>query len=66
MAESAVGQLKDVPGTVTGTLRSKPLLALGVAVSVLAIVVLIEILYPGAITGKIRKAFNMVGIKGAA
>jgi len=65
MAEGAVAQLKDVPGTIGGTVRSKPFLAVGVMVGVLVIVLLVEAFKPGLITGPIRKALRAVGVSNA-
>ena len=66
MAEGVVAQVKEGVTAPAKALRSKPLMALTVALVAVSIVVLIEIFKPGLITGKIRKAFGMVGIKGAA
>jgi drug/metabolite transporter superfamily protein YnfA len=66
MAETVVAQLKEGPGDVLRTVKNKPFTALVVGVIVLALVVLLEIFFPGAITGRIRALFGMVGIKGAA
>lgn len=66
MAEAVTTQLKEGATAPVKALRSKPIAALTTALVVLSVVVLIEIFYPGAITGRIRKVFNMVGVKGAA
>ncbi len=65
MAEGAVAQLKDVPGTIGGTARRKPFLAIGVMVGVLVIVLLIEAFKPGLITGPIRKGLRAIGVSSA-
>ncbi len=66
MAEGIVAQAKEAPGDVVKTVKNKPVTALVVGLITLAIVVLIEIFFPGAITGRIRAVFNMAGIKGKA
>ncbi len=66
MAEGAVTQLKEGVAAPLKGLKSKPIAALVTALVVVSVVVLIEIFYPGAITGRVRKVFNMVGVKGAA
>lgn len=63
MSESVTTQIKEVPGTVVGTLRRTPVLALGVMFSVLLIVLLIEAYKPGLITNPIRKLLGVVGVK---
>lgn len=65
MAE-VVTQIKEGAGAPIAALKSKPVAALVTALVVVSMVVLIEIFYPGAITGRIRRAFSAVGIKGAA
>lgn len=66
MAEGVVAQIKEGPKDVLNTVKHKPVTALVVGIIVLALVVLIEIFYPGAITGRIRAMFNAVGVKGKA
>lgn len=66
MAESVVKQVTSAPAEVVATVKRTPVTAVVVALIAVSAVVLIEIFYPGAITGKIRRAFGMVGIKGAA
>jgi hypothetical protein len=65
MAESVVTQVKEGAKDIVKAPFHKPVMALTVALLVTSIVVLIEIFAPGAITGRIRKLFGMVGIKGA-
>jgi hypothetical protein len=66
MAEGVVSQIKEGPGDVIKTVRHKPFTAIVVGFITLALVVLLEIFYPGVITGRIRNLFGMVGVKGAA
>lgn len=66
MAEAVTTQLKEGATEPFKALRSKPIMALTAALVIVSIVVLIEIFKPGLITGKIRKVFGMVGVKGAA
>jgi hypothetical protein len=66
MAEGVVAQVKEAPGDIVKTVKHKPITALVIATITLALVVLIEIFFPGAITGRIRGLFNMVGVKGKA
>lgn len=66
MAESVTTQVTEAPKDVIKTVKSKPVTALVIALITVSAVVLIEIFFPGAITGRIRNAFNMVGIKGKA
>ena len=66
MAEGVVAQAKEAPGDVIKTVKDKPVTALVVGVIVLALVVLLEIFFPGVITGRIRAMFNAVGVKGKA
>ncbi len=63
MSESVVTQVKEVPGTVVGTLRRTPVLAIGVMFMVLLIVLLIEAYKPGLITNPVRKVLGIVGVK---
>jgi hypothetical protein len=66
MAEGVVAQVKEGPGDVLKTVKSKPITALVIGFIVLSLVVLIELFKPGALTGPIRKMFGMVGITGKA
>jgi Flp pilus assembly pilin Flp len=66
MAEGIVAQAKEGVGDVTHTVTKKPVTALVVALIAVSLVVLIEIFFPGAITGRIRSMFNAVGVKGKA
>ena len=66
MAEGVVAQAKEGATDVAKTIKDKPITALVVALIVTSLVVLIEIFFPGAITGRIRAMFNMVGVKGKA
>jgi len=63
MAESVATQIKEVPGTVVGTLRRTPVLAIGVMFAVLLIVLLIEAYKPGLITNPVRRVLGIVGVK---
>lgn len=63
MAEGVVAQVKDIPGTVVGTVRKTPVLAIGVMFSVLLIVLLIEAYKPGLLTNPVRKVLGIVGVK---
>lgn len=63
MAESVITQVKEVPGTVVGTLRRTPVLAIGVMFTVLLIVLLIEAYKPGLITNPVRRVLGIVGVK---
>lgn len=63
MSESVATQVKDIPGTVVGTLRRTPVLAIGVMFAVLFIVLLIEAYKPGLITNPVRKLLGVVGVK---
>lgn len=65
MAE-VITQVKEAPGDILKTVKGKPVTALVIGLIVLSLVVLIEIFFPGAITGRIRAVFNMVGVKGKA
>lgn len=65
MAEAVLEQVKDIPKTLLNTTKKTPVLAIGVAVSVLVIVLLIEAWKPGLITGPIRSGLNKLGIKTA-
>jgi hypothetical protein len=64
MAEGVVAQIKEGPGDVVSTVKNKPVTALVVALIAVSLVVLIELFFPGAITGRIRSMFNAVGVKG--
>ena len=64
MAESVVKQVTEAPGDVLKTVKTKPVTALVVGLIAVSLVVLIEIFYPGAITGRVRSLFNMAGVKG--
>jgi RsiW-degrading membrane proteinase PrsW (M82 family) len=64
MAEGIVAQAKEAPGDIAHTVKHKPVTALVIAVITLSLVVLLEIFFPGAITGRIRAMFNAVGVKG--
>lgn len=66
MTEGVVAQAKEGVGDVVKTVKNKPITALVVALISVSLVVLIEIFYPGAITGRIRAVFNMAGVKGKA
>jgi hypothetical protein len=66
MAEGVVAQIKEGPGDVVSTVKNKPVTALVVALIAVSLVVLIELFFPGAITGRIRSMFNAVGVKGKA
>lgn len=65
MSEGPIKQLEDVPKTLVNTAKGKPFMAIGVAVSVLVIVLIIEAWKPGLITGPIRSGLNKLGIKTA-
>jgi hypothetical protein len=66
MAEGIVAQAKEGLGDVVKTPTKKPVTALVVALVTVSVVVLIEIFFPGAITGRIRNMFAMAGVKGKA
>jgi len=66
MAEGVVTQVKEAPGDVVSTVKNKPVTALVVALIAVSFVVLVEIFFPGEITGRIRAMFNAVGVKGKA
>ncbi len=59
-------QVADGVKAPLATLKAKPVTAVVVALITVSLVVLIEIFYPGAITGRIRSVFNMAGVKGKA
>lgn len=61
-----VAQAKEGLKDVVNTPKTKPVTAAVVALVTLSLVVLVEIFYPGAITGRIRAVFNMAGVKGKA
>jgi hypothetical protein len=58
-----VTQAKEGLKDVVNTPKTKPVTALVVALISVSLVVLIEIFFPGAITGRIRAVFNMAGVK---
>jgi len=66
MAEGIVTQAKEGVSDVGHTITKKPVTALVVALIAVSFVVLVEIFFPGAITGRIRAMFNAVGVKGKA
>jgi hypothetical protein len=66
MAEAVTTQVAEAPKDVLNTVKHKPVTALVVALIAVSAVVLLEIFFPGVITGRIRAAFNMVGVKGKA
>lgn len=56
------GEALAAPKTVLKTVKGKPWLAIGVLVTVLVVVVLVEAWKPGALTGPIRRALQKIGI----
>ena len=66
MAEAVTTQASDGVKDVVKTVKNKPITALVVALIAVSAVVLLEIFFPGAITGRIRSVFNMAGVKGKA
>ena len=65
MAESVVAQVKDVPGTLVGTVRRTPVLAIGVMFGVLFLVLLLEAYKPGLFTGPVKSFLHMIGVSAA-
>lgn len=65
MAESVVAQVKDIPGTALGSLRSTPILAIGIIFLTLFVVLLIEGFKPGLLTNPVRSALHAMGFKSA-
>ncbi len=63
MAESVVAQAKEGVNDALKTPMKKPITALVVALIAVSAVVLLEIFFPGVITGRIRGLFTTVGVK---
>jgi len=65
MSEGVVAQAKETPAVVANTVKNRPILAIGVAITVLLAVLILEAFKPGAITGPLRKLLQKVGFKTA-
>jgi hypothetical protein len=65
MGESVGTQIKDVPGTLVGTVRKTPVLAIGVMFGVLFLVLLLEAYKPGLFTGPVKSFLHMIGVSTA-
>lgn len=63
--ESVVTQVKEIPSTLVGSVKKTPVMAIGIAMSVIVIVLVIEAWKPGLITGPIRSGLNKLGVKTA-
>jgi len=65
MTEGVVAQVKSIPGTAISTTKNTPILAIGIALLVVLIVLMIEAYKPGLLTNPMRKLLTSVGLKSA-
>lgn len=65
MSEGVVAQVKGIPGTAVSSVRNTPILALGIALLVILVVLMIEAYKPGLLTNPMRKFLTSVGLKSA-
>ena len=62
---SVVSQVTEAPKVALSSVKSKPIMAIGVSFLVLTLVLLIEAYKPGVITGPIRRMLRALGVKTA-
>lgn len=63
--DGVVTQIKDIPGTAISSVKHTPVLAIGIALLVILIVLMIEAYKPGLLTNPMRKLLTSIGLKSA-